>query len=96
MRTGGMAGLVPEVRIYTTSYCVFCRRAKALLERRDAAYEEIDVSSDTAKRTWLVEASGGRRTVPVVFIGERCVGGYDELAELDRAGELEGLLDGGA
>ena len=85
---------MPEVRIYTTTHCVFCRRATALLDQRGAEYTTIDVSSDVEQRAWLVEASGGRRTVPVIFIGERCVGGYDELAELDRAGELEGLLAG--
>ena len=73
------------VRIYTTSYCTFCRRAKELLRRRGIPFEDLDVTDDEATRRWLVEATG-RRTVPQIFIGEEAVGGYEELRALDETG----------
>lgn len=81
-----------QVRVYTTDYCGFCVRAKELLSRKGIAFEEIDVTHDDAERSRLVEASGGQRTVPQIFIGEKHVGGYTELAQLDREGGLEGLV----
>jgi len=81
------------VRIYTTSYCSFCRRAKELLSRRGIQFEEIDVTADAATREWLLDATR-RRTVPQIFIGERPIGGYDELSALDQAGALPGLVTG--
>lgn len=80
------------IRIYTADYCGWCRRAKRLLEDKGLPFEEIDVTVDDAARARLVEASGGRRTVPVIFIGDDCVGGYDELSALDRAGRLDPLV----
>lgn len=82
----------PHVRLYTTQVCPYCIRAKALLQKKGVAYEEIDVSSDPAKRSWLVSASGGRKTVPQIFIGEQAIGGFDDMAALDRAGKLDALL----
>jgi glutaredoxin 3 len=76
-----------RVRVYTTKICPYCFRAKALLAKRGVAFEEIDVSDDPEKRTWLVQATG-QKTVPQIFIGEKAVGGSDELAALDRTGEL--------
>lgn len=81
------------VRIYTTSYCGFCRRAKELLKRRGIAFDEIDVTADPATRDWLVRTTR-RRTVPQIFIGEKSIGGYDELDALDQAGALTGLIGG--
>lgn len=75
------------VRMYTTQVCPYCIRAKALLKSKDIPFEEIDVSRDDEKRAWLVQATG-RRTVPQIFIGEEAIGGFDDLAALDRAGEL--------
>jgi glutaredoxin 3 len=75
------------VKMYTTVYCGFCRQAKALLQSRGIAFEEIDVTTDDEKREWLVEATG-RRTVPQIFIGDDAIGGYQELAALDSRGEL--------
>ncbi len=75
------------VKVYTTKICPYCFRAKALLEKRGIAFEEIDVSGDHDKRAWLVKATG-QKTVPQIFIGETPVGGSDDLAALDRAGEL--------
>lgn len=86
-----MAETTQPIRIYTTSYCGYCHRAKRLLTERGLAFEEIDVTSDTAKREWLVEATG-QYTVPQIFIGGQPVGGYDELSNLDRSGALAKLV----
>jgi glutaredoxin 3 len=84
--------MIAPVQVYTTTFCPYCIRAKALLKKRDVPFEEIDVSHDADKRTWLVKASGGRRTVPQIFIDGQPIGGSDELHDLDRRGELEKLL----
>jgi glutaredoxin 3 len=76
-----------EVKVYTTTICPYCIRAKMLLSKRGIAYEEINVSNDTEKRDWLVKATG-RKTVPQIFIAGEPIGGSDELAEMDRKGEL--------
>jgi glutaredoxin 3 len=80
-----------RVRVYSTLVCGYCLRAKLLLKTRGIAFEEIDVSGDAAARRWLVEATG-RRTVPQIFIGDDPIGGFEELRELDRSGELERKL----
>jgi glutaredoxin 3 len=84
--------MIAAVKVYTTDYCPYCDRAKALLKKRDVPYEEVDVTTDNEKRAWLVTASGGRRTVPQIFIDDRPIGGSDDLHALDRSGELEKLL----
>jgi len=81
-----------KVQVYTTPYCAFCVRAKMLLERRGVEFEEIDVSGDPELRTKLVEMSGGRRTVPQIFVNDAIIGGYEELMALDDAGKLDDLL----
>ncbi|MFN8545882.1 MAG: glutaredoxin 3 [Candidatus Binatia bacterium] len=80
-----------RVEVYTTRSCAYCVRAKRLLEGRGVAYDEIDVTSDPALRERLVARSGGRRTVPQIFIDGRSIGGYEELAALDAEGGLAGL-----
>lgn len=80
-----------EVTIYTTQFCPYCVRAKQLLTGKKQAYKEIDVSDDDAREKMIAKADG-RRTVPQIFIGERHIGGYDDLAALDRRGELDPLL----
>ena len=85
-----------EIVLYTKSWCPFCERAKDLLRRKGQTWTEIDVEADPARRDEMVERSG-RRSVPQVWIGERHVGGFDELAELEHRGELDALLaPGGA
>jgi len=79
------------VTIYTTRVCGYCIAAKRLMKDRGIAYEEIDVSGDDEKRAWLVQETG-RRTVPQIFIGGRSIGGYEELAKLDRDGELDAMV----
>ena len=81
-----------KVEVYTTSYCPFCTRAKSLLTRKGASFEEIDVTDDDALRTKMVEMSGGRRTVPEIFINGKIIGGFDELKALDLEGKLDDLL----
>lgn len=81
----------PEILIYTTPICPYCVAAKALLRKKKAAFREIDVSGDDELRADLIRRTG-RRTVPQIFIGERHVGGFDDLSALDRQGELDPLL----
>ena len=80
------------VKVYTTGWCPYCMRAKALLERKSINYVEVSVE-DAETRAEMIERSGGRRTVPQIFIGARHIGGFDELYALDRAGELDKLLN---
>jgi glutaredoxin 3 len=84
--------MMATVKVYSTKVCPYCERAKALLKKRDVPFEEVDVSTDAEKRAWLVTASGGRRTVPQIFIDDKPIGGSDELHALDKSGELETLL----
>ncbi|HEX6957203.1 MAG TPA: glutaredoxin 3 [Ferrovibrio sp.] len=81
-----------DILIYTTFMCPYCSRAKALLEKKGQKYTEIDVSYDAAKRAEMTEKSGGRRTVPQIWINGQHVGGCDDLYALDRAGKLDPLL----
>ncbi len=80
-----------RIEVYTTPSCPFCIRAKRLLHERQLAFEEIDVAGDPELRDQVVVRSGGRRTVPQIFIDERAIGGYEELAALDASGELATL-----
>lgn len=81
-----------NVVMYSTAWCGYCERARGLLQRKGVAVTEIKVDEDASERDTMIKRSGGRRTVPQIFIGERHVGGFDELAALDRAGELDKLL----
>jgi glutaredoxin 3 len=82
----------PHVLMYSTTWCPYCERARALLQRKSVEFREIKLDDEPAERATMVERSGGRRTVPQIFIGDRHVGGFDELYALDRAGELDALL----
>ena len=82
----------PDIVMYSTAWCGYCQRARSLFERKGVAVREIKVDEDAKDREAMLQRSGGRRTVPQIFIGERHVGGYDDLAALDRAGELDKLL----
>ncbi len=80
-----------KIVMYSTGACPFCMMARRLLEAKGVEYEEIRVDRDPdARRT--MERVSGRHTVPQIFVGERHVGGFDELDALERAGELDGLL----
>jgi glutaredoxin 3 len=81
-----------KITIYTTKTCPYCYAAKTLLAKKGAKYDEIDVSYDADVRQRMMIKANGRRTVPQIFIGETHVGGSDDLHELDRRGQLDGLL----
>jgi glutaredoxin 3 len=81
-----------EVVIYSTMFCPYCHRAKALLKAKGVEFTEIDVMMDPAKREEMTRLSGGGRTVPQIFINGVPVGGSDELHALDRQGKLDPLL----
>jgi glutaredoxin 3 len=82
----------PEITMYSTGWCPYCDRARGLLERKGVTFTEIKVDEDTTQRDLMLKRSGGRRTVPQIFIGDRHVGGFDDLYALDKAGELDQLL----
>ena len=82
-----------QVVIYSTLLCPYCNRAKALLRRKGVAFIEIDVGMDAQKRSEMMARSDGRCTVPQIFIGDRHVGGCDDLHELDDQGKLDLLLE---
>lgn len=81
-----------KVTIYTTLFCPYCHMAKDLLKKKGVTYEEIDVNSRDGLRTEMREKAGGRNTVPQIWIGEKHVGGCDDLYALDRGGRLDALL----
>jgi glutaredoxin 3 len=81
-----------EIVMYSTAWCGYCQRARNLLERKGVAFREIKVDEVPGEREVMLEKSGGRRTVPQIFIGEHHVGGSDDLHELDAQGRLDALL----
>lgn len=81
-----------DVIIYSKDYCPYCVKAKTLLTRKNAAFREIDITRDATLAQEMIEKSGGRRTVPQIFIGGTHVGGADDLYALDAAGKLDALL----
>jgi glutaredoxin 3 len=83
---------MPPIDIYTTRYCPYCTAAKALLKKKGAVYNEIDVSGDWEQREVMIERANGQMTVPQIFIGATHVGGSDDLYALERAGKLDPLL----
>ncbi|MET0988353.1 MAG: glutaredoxin 3 [Steroidobacteraceae bacterium] len=81
-----------DVVMYSTTFCPYCERARALFKRKGVAFREIKVDDDPSQREVMLRKSGGRRTVPQIFIGEQHVGGFDDMSALDRAGGLDPLL----
>ncbi len=82
------------VTVYTKAFCPYCTRALSLLKRKGAQITEIDATFDQQSRAEMVQRSGGRRTYPQIFIGDRHVGGCDDLHDLDARGGLDPLLTG--
>lgn len=80
-----------KVEIYTTPTCPYCHAAKALLHGKGIDFEETTVL-DQALRAKMTDRANGRRTVPQIFVGTAHVGGYDDLAAMDRQGKLDSLL----
>jgi glutaredoxin 3 len=85
--------LPAPVVVYLTPWCPFCRRARQLLDARGIDYEFVDVTGNDAARAWLSKVSG-QYTVPQIFVHGESIGGYTELAKLDRSGELAQMLAG--
>jgi glutaredoxin 3 len=83
---------MPDIEIYTQPWCPFCERAMHMLTTRGVEYREIDAPNGSAARREARERSGGRTSVPQIFVGGTHVGGCDDLMALDRAGKLNPLL----
>ncbi len=83
--------MASKVTLYTTAYCPYCVGAKQLLDGKGVSYDEIKVDHDAALRQEMMERSG-RRTVPQIWVGGTHVGGFDDLAALEKRGELDSLL----
>lgn len=81
-----------KVELYTTQWCGYCARARALLSKKGVDFIEIDVDADGAKREEMIQRSGGGLTVPQIFIDDEHIGGCDDLVALDQAGELDSKL----
>ena len=83
----------PAVTLYTSDWCPYCQRAKGLLTQKNVVFTEINVEDEPKLREEMI-ARSSRGTVPQVFIGDKHVGGCDDLFELDRSGELDRLIQG--
>ena len=83
---------MPKIEIYTQDWCPYCARAKQVFDQRGVAYTEIDAPHGTAARADASRRSGGRSTVPQIFIDGAHIGGCDDLLALERAGKLDPLL----
>jgi glutaredoxin 3 len=84
-----------SVEIYTSPLCGYCHAAKRLLTDKGVSFAEYDVMRTPEKRQEMLGRSKGRHTVPQIFVGEHHIGGYDDMAALDREGKLDPLLNGG-
>lgn len=80
-----------EVVVYTTRYCPYCCAAKNLLKGKRIEFAEFNVQGDPEKRHWLAQTTG-QKTVPQIFINDQPIGGYQELAEMERSGQLDKIL----
>ncbi|MCR6701982.1 MAG: glutaredoxin 3 [Dokdonella sp.] len=83
-----------DVEIYSTAICPYCVAAKQFLDRKGLSYREVRIDTDPQQRTLMLERSGGRRTVPQIFINGTHVGGFDDLVAAERSGRLDGLIAG--
>ncbi len=81
-----------KVEIYTKAFCPYCSRALKLLGDKGVTFEEYDVTMGGPKKSEMVARSGGRMTMPQIFIDDRHIGGFDDMSAMDRAGKLDPLL----
>ena len=81
-----------KVEMYSTMWCPYCARARALLEHKGVAFTEIDLMEEPGRRDEMIRRAGGRTTVPQIFINGEHIGGCDEMLALDRAGGLDPKL----
>ena len=86
---------MPEIQIYTQPWCPFCERAVHILGTKGVPFEEINAPHGSKEREEAIRRSGGRTTVPQIFIGGQHIGGCDDLVALERAGKLDPLLQAG-
>ncbi|HET6804580.1 MAG TPA: glutaredoxin 3 [Frateuria sp.] len=84
---------MPKIEVYSTAVCPYCVAAKNLLKSKGLQWNEVRVDADPAQRDLMLQRSGGRRTVPQIFVNDQHVGGYDDLVAADRSGRLKQLLD---
>lgn len=82
-----------HIVMYSSAWCGYCHRARSLLQSKDVEFRELVIDGNAALRQEMI-ARAGRITVPQIFVGERHIGGCDELVSLDRAGKLDALLAG--
>ena len=85
-----------KVEMYSTMWCPYCARARALLERKGVEFIEIDLMEQPGRRDEMIRRAGGRTTVPQIFINGEHIGGSDDMAALDRAGQLDAKLGTGS
>lgn len=85
---------MPKIEIYSKDFCPYCKNAKELLKSLGATWEEIDLVQNPERTEEMIERSGGRTTVPEIFIDDELIGGFDDLMALHRKGELVGKLAG--
>lgn len=82
-----------KVVMYSTQYCPYCVQAKRLLTKKGVSFEEVDVSRDPELRRTVIQKSGGRLTVPQIFVGDTYIGDCDGIYALEKAGKLDALLN---
>ncbi len=84
---------MPKIVMYSTLFCPYCMRAKALLDSKGVDYEEVRIEGDQERMREMIQRAHGRTSVPQIFIDDYHVGGYDDMAALDREGKLDPLLE---
>ena len=87
---------MPKIEIYSTAVCPYCVAAKNLLKSKGLEWTEVRIDTDPGQRDAMLARSGGRRTVPQIFVNDQHVGGFDDLVAADRSGKLAELLERGA
>ena len=84
---------MPTVLIFSSRFCPYCQRARRLLDNKQVGYEEILIDQQPERRPEMIQRANGLTSVPQIFIGDHHIGGYDDMAALERAGKLDALLD---
>ncbi|WP_458411341.1 glutaredoxin 3 [Rheinheimera pleomorphica] len=84
--------MMSQVTIYTKAYCPYCVRALSVLNSKGVSYQEVRIDEQPELRPEMIERAGGRTTVPQIFIGQRHIGGCDDMLALDASGQLDPLL----
>lgn len=87
---------MPKIEVYSTAVCPYCVSAKNLLKSKGLEWSEVRIDMDPTQREVMLARSGGRRTVPQIFINDHHVGGFDDLVAADRSGKLAELLEAAA